>query len=43
MNVQQRCVQAYRELVAQATKDGFDVPGAKLSQGYRLDIKQPSP
>lgn len=28
-----------KKLIAQAIKDGFEVPGAKLSQGYRLAIK----
>lgn len=28
-----------KSLIAQALKDGFDVPGAKLVQGKRLDIK----
>ena len=28
-----------KNLVKQAIKDGFDVPGAKLTQGVRLDIK----
>lgn len=28
-----------KKLVAQALKDGFDVPGAKLRQGVRLAIK----
>ena len=28
-----------RKLIAQAIKDGFDVPGAKLTQGARLQIR----
>lgn len=28
-----------KKLIAQAIKDGFDVPGAKLSQGFRLAIR----
>src|SRR5690606_29618642 len=28
-----------KKLIAQALKDGHDVPGAKLTQGYRLNIK----
>lgn len=28
-----------KKLIAQAIKDGFDVPGAKLTQGYRLAVK----